>query len=357
MKITNEQKIEPKIQYILDENGNLAEMLKSDAKPVEHPIKYKLKNAFEVFVLVEGTQNYWISNFGRCVNNLNRKDKTTFYEHKQGNVHYTIFEIDRDGSRWKRETTSENLVAGTFLVRYPNRFKIWHKDNDFSNNFYKNLIYVTEKDYKDLKAGKATLCQLNLEQEYTEYENRASSEAYCVYNGIKSRCGDTKNNDGIGRCYDDSTMCKEWLDNPKSFVRWYLDHYYQVEGESMAVDKDLFGDGSKLYSPDNCCILPQGLNTLLTNCKKHYFNDSNKDEGELLPLGVNKGKNNRYYGKICFAGDTKSIALSSWETPEEAFAEYKLMKQADILRVVAKYKSVIPDYIYNALLKVEVKPW
>ncbi len=125
----------------------------------------------------------------------------------------------------------------------------------------------------------------------------------------------------------------------------------------MAVDKDLFGDGSKLYSPDNCCILPQGLNTLLTNCKKHYFKDSNKDDGELLPLGVNKGKNNRYYGKICFTGSSDSISLSSWETPEEAFAEYKLMKQADILRVVAKYKSVIPDYIYNSLLKVEVEPW
>lgn len=86
----NEQKIEPKTQYILDENGNLVELLKDDAKPVEHPIKYKLKNAFEVFVLVKGTQNYWISNFGRCVNNLNTKDKARFYEHKQGNVHALI---------------------------------------------------------------------------------------------------------------------------------------------------------------------------------------------------------------------------------------------------------------------------
>lgn len=354
---TNEQKIEPKTQYILGENSNLVEMLKDDAKPVEHPIKYKLKNAFEVFVLVKGTQNYWISNFGRCVNNLNTKDKARFYEHKQGNVHYTVFEIDIDGSRWKRETTPKDLVAETFLVRYPNRHKIWHKDSNLSNNFYKNLIYVTEKNYKDLKAGRLTLSQLNLEQEYIEYENKASSEAYSVYNGIKSRCGDTKNDDGIGRCYDDATMCKEWLDNPKSFVKWYLDHYYQVEGESMAVDKDLFGDGSKLYSPDNCCILPQVLNALLANCKKHYFKDANKDDGDLLPLGVNKAKNNRFYGKICFTGDTNSINLSQWETPEEAFAEYKLMKQANICMVAAKYKSLIPDYIYQALLKVEVNPY
>lgn len=86
---------EPKIQYILDEQGNLTEMLKDDAVPVEFPVKYKLQNAFEVFVRVKGSENYWISNYGRCINNLMHKDKMKFYEHKQGDVHYTIFEITR----------------------------------------------------------------------------------------------------------------------------------------------------------------------------------------------------------------------------------------------------------------------
>ena len=85
---------EKSIQYILNENKEIVEMPKNEAKPVEYPVKYKLKNAFEVFVRVKGTENYWISNYGRCINNLNRKDKTTFYEHKQGD-HYTIFEVER----------------------------------------------------------------------------------------------------------------------------------------------------------------------------------------------------------------------------------------------------------------------
>lgn len=34
---------EAKIQYILDENGELAEISKDKCKPVEYPIKYKLK--------------------------------------------------------------------------------------------------------------------------------------------------------------------------------------------------------------------------------------------------------------------------------------------------------------------------
>ena len=38
----------------------------------------------------------------------------------------------------------------------------------------------------------------------------------------------------------------------------------------MAVDKNLFGKGSKIYSSKTICILPQRLNTLLANSKKHY---------------------------------------------------------------------------------------
>lgn len=346
-----------KIQYILDTDRNLVEMLKSDAKSVEYPIKYRLQNAFEVFVRVDGTENYWISNYGRCVNNLNHKDKNTFYEHKQGKVHYTIYEIDKiDGSRWKRDTTPEDLVADTFLKSYRNRCKIWHKDGDYSNNWYKNLLFVTNEDYQKLKMGSITWESLNYEQEYVEYENKASHKAMSVYYQIRERCGDIAGKDNIHNCYEKSAMYQCWLDEPKEFVKWYLEGYYEVDGESMAVDKDLFGDGSGMYHPDFCCILPQGLNTMLANNKKHYKEGETKDN--TLPLGVRYNrKNNKYYGEITFTGTDKTIRLSEWDTPDDAFAEYKIMKQADILLVAARYKECIPDYIYDRLLKVEVKPY
>lgn len=355
---------EAKIQYILDENGELAEITKDKCKPVEYPINYKLKNAFEVFVRVDDTENYWISNYGRCVNNYlsvknSKKDNLhgyKFYEHKQGKCHYTIFEIEKDGSTWKRETSPEDLVVDTFLVKYKGRFKVWHKDGDESNNWYKNLLTVSPQDYKDLKAGKVTWQELNLEQEYIEYENKASSHAYKVYDGILARCGDTVENKNIRDCYDKSTMWQKWLDDPKEFVKWYLYHYYECDGEEMDVDKDLFGDGSGMYCPDFCCILPKGLNTLLANSKKHYEKGQTPDD--VLPLGVRyNSKTNKYYGEITFTGTEKTVVLSEWDTPEEAFAEYKMMKQADILMVVAKYKESIPDYIYDKFLTVEVKPY
>jgi len=364
---------ESKMQFILDENGELQEISKDKCKAVEYPIKYKLKNAFEVFVRVDGTENYWISNYGRCVNNLNHKDKNTFYEHKQGKCHYTIFEVQWiekpikykgkptgkvkiEESRYKRDTTPEDLVVDTFLAKYKGRFKVWHKDGDESNNWYKNLLTVTPNDYRDLKSGKVTWQQLNLEQEYIEYENKASLHAYKVYDGIKVRCMNMGATVSIHKCYDKSIMWQGWLDNPKSFVKWYLEHYYECGDESMHVDKDLFGDGSGMYHPDFCCILPQGLNTLLTNCKKHYKEGETPDN--VLPLGVRyNGRTGKYSSTITFTGAEKAITLSEWDTTEEAFAEYKIMKQADILMVAAKYKESIPDYIYDRLLKVEVEPY
>ncbi|MCM1059625.1 MAG: hypothetical protein NC452_04970 [Eubacterium sp.] len=370
---------EENIQYILNENKELEAMPKAEAKPVEYPVKYKLKNAFEVFVRVKGTENYCISNYGRCINNLNHKDKNTFYQHKTGD-HYTIFEIEQKEvlltqkgkptkrrskysqtkiveNRYKRETSAGKLVAETFLVQYDRRTAVWHKDGDKYNNWYKNLIMVTPYDYKKLHKGEITWQELNLEQEYIEYENKANSNAYRVYNGIKARCKDTKNDDYIPKCYDEVTMCQEWKDNPKSFVKWYLEHYYTVDDEEMNVDKDLFTDGdTKIYSPETCCILPKSLNALLTNCKKHYREGTNEEN--TLPYGVNYSvKKKKYYSDIQFTGTEKTIRLSEWDTAEEAFKEYKMMKQADMLIVAAKYKGKIPDYIYNKILEVEIKPY
>ena len=43
-------------------------------------------------------------------------------------------------------------------------------------------------------------------------------------------------------------MCQEWLDNPRLFIQWYLEHYYTCGDESMAVDKDLFGGDARAQS-------------------------------------------------------------------------------------------------------------
>ena len=56
----------------------------------------------EIFVLVNSTNNYWISNHGRMVNNL----RNNFHMHKTGYAHYTL-----SGINTKIETYTNKLVA------------------------------------------------------------------------------------------------------------------------------------------------------------------------------------------------------------------------------------------------------
>lgn len=360
---------EMKMQYILDENKNLAETPLTDMLPVEHPIKCKLISAFEVFVRVPQTENYWISNYGRGVNNHRNPNMNKFYEHKQGKCHYTIYEVWRTPEKirgkltgkiivetTKRETSPEELVAKCFLKQYRGRGKVWHKNGDFDDNWYKNLIYVTGKDFINLKADKITWQELSYEQEYIEYVNNAKNQAMIAYGSISSRCKGENNSESAHKCYDDVEMCQEWKDNPQLFVKRYLELYYEVPGESMAVDKNLFGNGSKIYSSKTICILPQRLNTLLANSKKHYKDGETPDN--VLPLGVRyNGKVNKYYGQITYFGTEDEIDLPYRDIIAEAFADYKKFKECDIAITVSKYRDKIPEYIYEKLLTVRVEPY
>lgn len=63
--------------------------------------------------------------------------------------------------------------------------------------------------------------------------------------------------------------------------------YYECDGESMAVDKNLLFPGNKEYTPDKCCIIPQTLNPMLSNYKKHRTGKW-KNAKMDLPLGGGK---------------------------------------------------------------------
>ena len=295
----------------------------------------------EVFVLVNGTNNYWISNHGRMTNNLHGK----FYMHKTGYAHFTLSGIDK-----KIETFTDKLAAEHFLEN-PNGYKkIWHIDRDRNNCFYRNLISVNNEEYMDLQRGIVLVEELGRQQEYIPYITLKSNAAYSIWNGIYMRC--YKQND----VYEGAFMCDLWRYNKDSFAEWWSAEYYECDGESMAVDKDLLFPGNKEYVPDKCCIIPQTLNTMLSNCKKHR--SKSKNARNDLPLGVRyDSRMKMYYGEIRPYGHDEVVRLSYWDTPEEAFEEYKRHKQADILVMADKYKNKVPKKVYDALVRYEVKPY
>ena len=87
---------------------------------------------------------------------------------------------------------------------------------------------------------------------------------------------------------------------------------------------------------------------MLSNRKKHR--SKSKNAGNDLPLGVRyDNRIKMYYGVIKPYGHDEAIRLSYWDTPEEAFVEYKRHKQADILIMADKYKNKVPKKVYDAL--------
>ena len=94
--------------------------------------------------------------------NTTGQERNSALEEMQKADDKRMYTIESDRNR--RDTTLAGLVAETFLAGYKGRTKIWHKDGDESNNWYKNLLMVTPDDYKKLRAGMVTWQELNLEQ-------------------------------------------------------------------------------------------------------------------------------------------------------------------------------------------------
>jgi hypothetical protein len=311
----------------------------------------------EIFLQVHKTENYWISNCGRLINNL----RGSYHIHKMGNVHYTINEIDIDGSKFQIETCPSKLVAEHFLEPIKGESRIWFIDRDKSNNYYKNLMYVSPFEYSALQEGRMLVTELGRSQVYIPYATVKGNKARDIYNGMYMRCYDMETKKQYPH-YAESTMYEGWKKDFELFQEWYESNYYECENEQMVIDKDLLCKGNKQYAPDKCCILPWTLNVMLSNCKRHYARKTNWKQDKGLPYGVRYDQyKEKYYGQIridkALGGDSQVISLSNWDTPEQAFAEYKRHKEACILLMADKYKDKIPKKIYDALCRVEVEPW
>jgi hypothetical protein len=65
-----------------------------------------------------------------------------------------------------------------------------------------------------------------------------------------------------GGCYDDASVCDEWLIF-SNFKKWHADN--SAYGDVL--DKDLLVRGNKTYAPDKCLIVTQQVNCFILNNK------------------------------------------------------------------------------------------
>jgi hypothetical protein len=174
--------------------------------------------------------------------------------------------------------------------------------------------------------------------------NKEHTREYDRWKSMLSRCYNPKEKE-FNKSYDNVLVCEEWLCF-QNFAEWYNKNYYEIEGQRMQLDKDILIKGNKIYSPENCLIVPERINILFVK---------NKSKRGDYPIGVHYDKRNN-----CFVAGynlfKESVRVGYYNDPIDAFYKgYKPAKEKLIKEVADQYKDKIPKKLYDAMISYEVE--
>lgn len=176
-----------------------------------------------------------------------------------------------------------------------------------------------------------------------KYNSKEHKEAYQKWKAILDRCIRNDYSNKAISSYKGCTVCEEWL-NFQYFAKWFYENKYPCS-EPLCVDKDILVHGNKLYSPDTCLLAPQRINLLFIKEKGRRGN---------LPIGVQKYKKEKSYTGM-LSTLNGNVYLGIFDSQFDAFTAYKIEKEKYIKSVAEEYKNKIPEKLYNAMYRYEVK--
>ena len=185
------------------------------------------------------------------------------------------------------------------------------------------------------------------EGKYKIKENGKTTKCYNTWHDMLKRCYDEKFHER-NPTYIDCEVCEEWHDF-QEYGKWFDNNYYEIEGETMCLDKDILVKHNKIYSPETCIYAPQTINKLFTKRQN--------DRGESI-IGTYpfKGK----YVVQCSiinpqTGKSKKEYLGYYDTQEKGFEVYKYYKEKNIKMVADYYFGRIPKRLYDGMYSYEVE--
>ena len=172
---------------------------------------------------------------------------------------------------------------------------------------------------------------------------------YNKWMNMLRRCFDDKYKEKYPT-YKDATCCKRWL----CFANFLEDfeilknEYNWSEDETLNLDKDILHKNNKIYSLENCVLVPNWINMLFVN------NDAKRGD---CPIGVSYHKQSKKYQARCNV-DGKKTGLGLYDTIEQAFNAYKIAKENEIKRVaddcVLKGFITQDSRLYNAMMGYQI---
>ena len=262
--------------------------------------------------------------------------------------------IDRTG-----ETNISNEGYVMKIVEYNNAFDIIIEFQDeykyrlhtqygnFQKGKCKNPFYPSVYGYGYLGVDKNG--NVPKTREFKDGKNVHAWE-HNKWQSMLQRCFDNKLKER-NPTYKDVTCCNRWL----CFANFLEDfeilkqEYNWSEDKKLNLDKDILHKDNKVYSLENCVLVPDWINLLFTK------RDASRGQ---YPVGVSYHKASKKYQALCSING-KRIRLGYYSTPQEAFNTYKIAKEQEIKRVAND--CVLKGYItkdtrlYNAMMGYQVK--
>ena len=170
------------------------------------------------------------------------------------------------------------------------------------------------------------------------------------WQSMLERCFDNKLKDRYPT-YKDITCCDRWL-----CFSYFLEDLEILKQEhnwsediKLNLDKDILHKGNKIYSLENCVLVPDWINKLFTK--------NNAVRGEY-PIGVRYHKGAKKYEAQCSING-KQTSLGLYSTIKEAFNAYKQAKENEIKKIandcVSKGYITQESRLYNAMISYQIE--
>ena len=163
----------------------------------------------------------------------------------------------------------------------------------------------------------------------------------------------------IKRCYTPSlkdkayincSVCEEWH-NFYNFHKWYESQknngFYR---KGYQLDKDILNPTAKMYSPENCRLVPESINSFTNNVTVDSRNSK-------LPSGISWKKKNQKYQVSIKSGYKSNKYICLVDDPREGYEIYKLEKSIAGNKLADEWEGLVVPEILEALRSYKCPEW
>ncbi len=226
------------------------------------------------------------------------------------------------------------------------KYRLHTQYNHFKNGKCKNLFFASICGHGYLGIDRNG--NVPITREFKDGK-RCTTQEYHIWGNMLQRCFDDKCKEKHPT-YKDVTCCNRWLCYANFLEDFEIlkQEYNWSKDEKLNLDKDILYRDNKIYSLENCVLVPSWINML--------FVKSDATRGNY-PIGVSYDKRAKKYQAQCHING-KYKRIGRYNTMEEAFNAYKQAKENEIKRVandcVSKGFITKDSRLYNAMISYQI---